>query len=372
MGDSELLDLVDLCYQAVDTPDCWQEVTIRIADSVQADAGDISIEEYDSGVARAIGTIGFEKRYRENYDWDFLGSNPWIEALKTLPLKRSVWNHAEPDDFEQSTYYNEWVRPQGYRHAVGVIMEHNHNRLVHMGFLRNRDHGEFSPDDARALDRILPHIHRSITICEKLRIITDGPKELFALVDSLHVPAFLIDESKAVLYANEAADSLCLLRSEVSISQGKIAASNSALDRSLQSMLDDICRIEVFAEAGSRTELVVPREEGRGPPLIVELVPLRNSCVAGSRQPRCLVLVNDPDKPLPDRLELLSRTWELTPSEARLAWALANGETIVEYSARRSVSAGTVRWHLKNIQAKTETRSLEALVRLVHSVMLRV
>lgn len=45
----------------------------------------------------------------------------------------------------------------------------------------------------------------------------------------------------------------------------------------------------------------------------------------------------------------------LTLAEAELAVALAEGETLDEYSVRRELSIHTVRWTLKQAMAKTET-----------------
>jgi DNA-binding CsgD family transcriptional regulator len=278
-------------------------------------------------------------------------------------------NDAEPEDFERSAYYNEWVRPQGFRHAVGSILEDSAVRLVHIGFLRNERRRPFAYDDARSLDRVLPHIHRAIRSGERLRTAISASGTVFALVDSLRLPALLVDESKRVLHANYATETFIRSSAELSLSGGRIAATDHRANKTLQAALDAACSIDSMVRLAVRTEVIVPKDAGL--PIVVELLPLRSEYRAGFGEPRCLVIANDPDLALPKKLLLLREAYGLTPVEARLAWVLANGESLADYAEHSAIAVSTARWHLKNIQAKTGARTLEAVIGLVHASILR-
>ena len=47
MIDAVLLELIDLCYAAVDDKACWQTFTTKLAEALEADAGDLVVEHYD-------------------------------------------------------------------------------------------------------------------------------------------------------------------------------------------------------------------------------------------------------------------------------------------------------------------------------------
>lgn len=372
MRDDLFLDLLDLCYKAVDAPEAWHQLVANAAATFGADAGDLCVEDYSVGLAHAVGTIGFETEYRESYDADFLGVNPWIERLKLCPHGRTAANHAEPEDFERSVYYNEWVKPQGLRHAMGAILDINPTRLIHIGFLRNRDRGGFSQDDAKSLDRILPHILRSILICERLSSPSSGQTSLLQLIEALAVPAFLFDSHGRILYANPLAESLCRDGSELTIRYGRLRASNSRVNSSLKVAIAKQCCLDQQADDPMRGNLFIERTDCPGMPLVLEIIPLRSDRIVGVAEPRCLLLVNDPARPLPARLEFLQKLWNLTFSEAQLALALANSESVSEYAERSGIAVSTARWHLKNIQSKTDTHSGEALVALIRASLLPV
>jgi DNA-binding CsgD family transcriptional regulator len=78
-----------------------------------------------------------------------------------------------------------------------------------------------------------------------------------------------------------------------------------------------------------------------------------------------IVFATNPNVP-PARLEnALQRLYQLTPAEARLAAALAAGESVQCFAARTGVTEGTARHHLKHVLAKTETHRQADLMRLI-------
>src|SRR5262249_8908624 len=64
----------------------------------------------------------------------------------------------------------------------------------------------------------------------------------------------------------------------------------------------------------------------------------------------------------------LMATFRLTPAEANLAAALANGLSLSEYAERENLKITTVRWHLQNIFDRTETRGQAELVAMIASL----
>jgi pimeloyl-ACP methyl ester carboxylesterase/DNA-binding CsgD family transcriptional regulator len=67
--------------------------------------------------------------------------------------------------------------------------------------------------------------------------------------------------------------------------------------------------------------------------------------------------------------EMLRSAFDLTPAEAEVMQALAEGQSLSDIAAVRARSIETVRAQLKAIMAKTETRSQSELVRLTLSTM---
>ncbi len=77
------------------------------------------------------------------------------------------------------------------------------------------------------------------------------------------------------------------------------------------------------------------------------------------------VIIEDPAQLLPLHADALMTSFHLTPVEADVAIALANGATPAEIATRRGVSMATVRTHIARTLEKTGCRSIVDLVRLL-------
>ena len=63
--------------------------------------------------------------------------------------------------------------------------------------------------------------------------------------------------------------------------------------------------------------------------------------------------------------ELLGVMFGLTPTEARVAAEVANGQSLDEVAGELRLGIGTVRWHVKRIMSRTDTRRQAELVRMI-------
>jgi len=82
-----------------------------------------------------------------------------------------------------------------------------------------------------------------------------------------------------------------------------------------------------------------------------------------------LVVIDDPASDPPDNADLLGELYELTPAQARLAWHIACGYTLVECAEFLSVSVTTVKSHLRELFAKTDTHRQADLARLLNRTL---
>lgn len=100
------------------------------------------------------------------------------------------------------------------------------------------------------------------------------------------------------------------------------------------------------------------------PALEVRIMPLASDAMwMRLPRPAVLVLLCDPsDRPRPSA-RLLAELYGLTPTEARVAIALASGIQVRAIARELDVQPNTVRVHLKAIYAKTHTTGQVDLVR---------
>ena len=81
--------------------------------------------------------------------------------------------------------------------------------------------------------------------------------------------------------------------------------------------------------------------------------------------PAAVILLSDPERRARLPEDVLARLFDLTPTEARIALALADGWRTADIARQLDVASTTVTFHLRNLFQKTDTHRQAELVALV-------
>lgn len=98
--------------------------------------------------------------------------------------------------------------------------------------------------------------------------------------------------------------------------------------------------------------------------------PLQSGSLSGQRSATAIVYVSGDRRSQADRCEQLADLFGLQPSEARLAWLLAQATSIAESAQTLGLTIETARNYSKKIYAKTGARGQADLVRIVMTSVL--
>jgi DNA-binding CsgD family transcriptional regulator len=164
-----------------------------------------------------------------------------------------------------------------------------------------------------------------------------------------------------VMMVNEAAEATMRQRDGLSIENGHLTAARASTDRSLRALVAGILKHGPAEIPDSGGALAIPRPSGRIP-FALRTVPCPRTDVGGwSELPAVLVLIADPDqRSLPGNDTL--RALGLSAAETRIVQQIMQGRSLVEAASRIGVAHNTARAHLRNVFAKTHTRSQVELV----------
>ena len=100
------------------------------------------------------------------------------------------------------------------------------------------------------------------------------------------------------------------------------------------------------------------------------VAPQRMRSIAAGSQTVAVVYLSGDRRSTADRCEQLAELFNLSPSEAKLAWAMAQGSTIAEAAVECGLTIETARNYSKRIYAKTGARGQADLVRhILRSVL---
>lgn len=278
----------------------------------------------------------------------------WVE--RTLALKTSgivTSQQLLPDsEFERSGYYQDWNRHLGVYHMIGSVFPVASGLSGVVGIHRPRGGAAFGAADRRRMARLLPHLQRAMRIRSHLapsRLAADAQAAAF---DRLRTPALVLDAEGRLLHANVQGESLLREGSSLTLSAGRVMAVNPHLGFRWRMLVQQAA----LAEGGS---LLLERA-GRSP-VTALIAPLRRASPSNAA---VLVLLRDPEQQVPS-LDVLGQLFGLTPTEARVAAAIAEGLAPEQIALRLRIGVGTVRSHLRQVLAKTGTHRQNELAALI-------
>ncbi|KKB80837.1 hypothetical protein VW35_01135 [Devosia soli] len=175
--------------------------------------------------------------------------------------------------------------------------------------------------------------------------------DLARTLDHVTLGAVLFDSRREILRRNGEAEAV--LGDLISHANGRLSAQNAQVSSQLRAALDDAI------ERGENSELIAVNQEGRHP-LLVQFVALARGSGA-----RAAMLLLDTEAPPAISEQLAAKLFALTPTEARVAAAIARGLRTEEIAADMGVTATTLAFHMRNIFRKAGVGRQQDLMALI-------
>lgn len=294
------------------------------------------------------------------------GPNPILDRPQLLakpPICFTVEDEiTTPEERKVLPYYNEIARP-GNREWWASIRVVVRNRGWCVPLYRDARRGRFYPSEAGRFLSVAPDLSRIISVAQKVWEVSLGSS--LAALDRLHCAAVLLDCRGHVTRINEHADAL--FGSGLVIRHGRIHAVDRASDARLQALTG--AAVSGPSAAWHRAEPVVVSRNG-SPWLLAEIVPMTSFAHDLFNGGDALIYFTDLAAEQTPSERMLSRAFQLTTAEARLASRLATGEGIGAASAALAIGRETARTQLRAIFAKTGTRRQAELTALLSRLRL--
>lgn len=187
---------------------------------------------------------------------------------------------------------------------------------------------------------------------------------------ALHALNFVViiaDEHGRILLANQAADTWLAHNPDVTSRSEHLWCEASTRAEQMKRLLLAATR----GHKGSRTSGAIPiHRNGADQPDQLLILPLGPSAAAAAtwQRPLALLIVANPDPQMSIRPERFQTLFGLTPAEARLACALAEGKNLSEFAESARLSSHTVRTERQTVLGKTGTHRQASLVRVLLSL----
>ncbi len=311
----------------------------------------------------------------------FHRSNPRIGPSMATPADQWMHCHEHFDDAYVSTspFYQDFLIPHGGRYLSSTKLIDDEETVFLFGVFRGYGSSPIIPVDMPLLMQLKHHLSEALRNFVHLREAYAELGMARKLLAQFDYAMLMVDESRGIWHRNDRAAELLNLGDTVFDKAGFLVcshpASNDLLTEAIRSLrLSDPQRTRdpVNASRSSRRVVSIPR--ARNGPLLafVSAVYPDDAMGAFGHIARALIILHEPATaqfaldPL-----IVAECFDLTPAEARVAVAIADGASVKQISQKTGAALSTVRTQLKCVLEKVGVNRQADLVRVVLSLPTR-
>lgn len=350
-------DLVDDIYEAAIVPERWPRLLDEIARRHDAALGSIFTTRPD-GTIRWIGTDAAAKLFAE-----FQSLDPPVEPIR---LRRAAELELEgfytdldlgdPSIFEHPAY-TQFLYPRNYGWFAAATFQLPNGDSAGVGFERYRDRGPFEPSAIDSLNDLRPHLGRAAVLSVQAGL--QRAQSMAEALNTVGIPGAVLNTNGQLFVANARFEAL--MPAVVADRRHRVCLTNSRADELLR---DAIERLRTRGAPGQSRSIPVAARDDR-PPLIFHIVPVRGAAHDIFSQGLAILTATPVDRSAVPAAEVLQVLFDLTPAEARVARAIAQGKSVEAIAIANGVSRETVRTQLVSILRKTGLNRQAELVALL-------
>ncbi|MCA9664886.1 MAG: hypothetical protein KC503_04835 [Myxococcales bacterium] len=343
----------------------WDDALAAVARPFHGRAVTLEVHDKKRGELLFLQSRGVDAASAAAYSDYYVGSCPRITHALDLGSGEIAYDYAFycERDIDRSEFYQDFLGPMlGLRYFASVHLVSDDERFGVLSIQRDARAGHVSDEDVALLQRFAPHVQRALEISARLGGQQAQSEGLIETLSRIRIAVVLVDRSLQVTFMNAAAEQALARRGAIRQRAGTLRAADRRDDRRLRSAL-----AAAVQKAAGEAVIVLGRPPGATATVSISGIPtqpleygLFDSTV--SPPPAALVLfdVHDPDS----ASEALAQLG-LTPAEARLAVALAQGETPAHYAERSGVSRNTIHTQLARARHKLGAHTQAQVVRAV-------
>lgn len=382
---AQLSELIDSIYHSATKPTHWKTVLPQIADWVGASKALLFTPQHPPEKEGIFFNHGIPDSVMYLWATRYVDEDVMTKAAAESGIFNedgAVYTGEEilpVEVYRQSIIYREMNQPNGIDHFLCSSVfgfASTVNLPTALMCYRNAEVGMFLPHEKDRLRILVPHISRALGVMNRLRSMELQIASSLSSLDQLTMGVLLFDGGGEIVFANRAAlhifeenDGLKLRHLTGSSSLGELMTNFGSTQKELGKAIGCAISPDFMEMAHFSRAVIIPRPSGQqGYTLNFSSLARENEFGTGSSIPRAIAFITDNSEPIHLDVELLRKTYGLTPAEIRLTALMAEGLTVDEAGERLSVSRNTIKSQLQNIYEKTHTNNRAKLMRLIMSL----
>lgn len=366
----QLFDLtVERLYAAIVDDSQWRNVLKSAADLLDSNGGQYFVWDLDAnqGLFNEV-TEELPGREVEAYVTYYGAIDP--RRQKSTELHNQAFfcqDYFDDRVVSKSEFYQDFLIPNGIRHVFALTTTPADAKTTTFAIYRAPGHVAFNTDTREWGARLQPHLIRAGKLHLQTRELKLRADAATSALDVFSYPVVIVDSQRRIVMANAVAESLLSKRAGISARNGMLVAVRPNDDAALGHAIE----LATGSKQGaSRIAVPFTLVVGTNQRYHGGVFPLGPESPLASpwRRPLALIAVSNPDAGQTWGPREMQKFFAFSPAEARIALALAHGQTLADAASQSGITMNTARSQLKSVLRKANVSRQADLVRLITSL----
>jgi DNA-binding CsgD family transcriptional regulator len=366
--DERLSELIGRIYDAALDSTLWVDVLGKTTNFIGGQGSGLG---WKDAVAkrgeRLYDDLGISAYYRQLYFDKYIKLDPCTTGQFFAEIGDTIATaDVMPyEEFLQTRFYQEWVRPQGLIDGGMTVLEKSVTSIAFLVLFRNECHGVIDEEARQRIRLLAPHFRRAVLISKMIDLKTAEAASLADTLDGISAGMLLVDATGRIVHTNVAGHVMLSAADVLHTKGGRLEVNDPQADKMLA---------DTFASAGNGDAAVgikgvaVPLAARDGERYVAHVLPLTSGArrQAGTSYAAVAALfVHKAALDTPSPPEAIAKAYRLTPMELRVLLAIVEVGGVPEVAEALGVAGTTVKTHLGRTYQKTGANRQADLVKLV-------
>lgn len=369
---------LNMIYECANDISLWEPCLIAISNSIKARSGSISKDNLlttkSSWSIRSNFPPDMLEAYNKNLDTDI-----WVEWLAKHPQKTFMASHEiiPQKDYLNSDMFHRYGKCADIYYATGLHIRHDNNIGIRIAFQRGKHQGGFKHHTLNYLNRLLPHMERSIALNKRMVELKIDKQFNDDLLNQFSFPIFILDSNHTIQLTNHAAESLLKTTDRVCVHKTKITKIKGIKPNLLSESLSNASMPDALYSENSQliNRFIGKDENNKQSDWVIEIFPCKipvnsySHSLFGSVHSNYSVLtIHDTGQGTLSSHRVLLEDFKMSPAEIDVAALIAQGLSPKEIADCRHRSLETIRTQIKTINSKLGASRTSQTIALINKL----
>ncbi len=262
MGGDDAFDrLILRLYDAAYDSSLWPEVLASISELIRGHGTQFFWWDKTADTLAFTAMSGYSTEAQQLYGAYYGAIDPRRQLFDRRPIGTLTRCHEYFDEsfVRRNEFYNDFLIPQGARYLLGTRLADDAEMTAVIGTLKNKREGAFETEDAKNIDRLIPHLVRAAQFSRRFMQLRQAEQTLDAALDRVGWGIVIVDADARIVRTNAAARALLSAGDGLRGRQGRLTAWRSSDAQELAGLVHGAAKTALGGDPHASGALAIAR-----------------------------------------------------------------------------------------------------------------